>query len=350
MTAWAVRGVELPYGDEPASWWIDSSGAVTHTPIAGADRLPGDFVLPGLVDAHAHPAVGVGTVGLVALDARATRANLVAWARSGITLVRDVGSPGGLTLGLAPGPDIPAVRAAGRFLAPPGRYFPDLLVTPVPEPDLVSSALTEIERGATWIKVIADFRDLAAGSETEPTYAISSIARLADAVHVAGARLAAHSTLPNADLLVAAGVDSIEHGYALDEHAVEDMARRGTAWTPTVGALLALLEDPHLAAERRRMLQEGRERLAELLPLATRLGVPVLAGTDVTGSIPREVVLLSRLGLDPKDALAAASVWPRQYIGAAGTTDVVTYHHDPREDPGQLAGPAAVVIGGTRLR
>jgi imidazolonepropionase-like amidohydrolase len=78
--------------------------------------------------------------------------------------------------------------------------------------------------------------------------------------------------------------------------------------------------------------------------------VPVLAGTDVTGSIPREVALLAQMGLEPKDALAAASTWPRQFIGAAATADLVTYQHDPREDPGQLAHPAAVVAGGTRLR
>jgi hypothetical protein len=30
--------------------------------------------------------------------------------------------------------------------------------------------------------------------------------------------------------------------------------------------------------------------------------------------------------------------------------DIVTYHHDPREDPDQLASPAAVVAGGIRLR
>jgi imidazolonepropionase-like amidohydrolase len=71
--------------------------------------------------------------------------------------------------------------------------------------------------------------------------------------------------------------------------------------------------------------------------------VPVLAGTDVTGSIPREVALLAQMGLEPKAALAAASTWPRQFLGAAATADLVTYHHDPRQDPGQLAHPAAVV-------
>ena len=84
--------------------------------------------------------------------------------------------------------------------------------------------------------------------------------------------------------------------------------------------------------------------------MAARLGVPVLAGTDVTGSIPREVALLDRMGLQPHDALAAASTWPRRFLGAAATADIVTYNHDPRQDPDQLTRPAAVVTGGIRLR
>lgn len=351
MKAWALHGVELPFGDEPVSWWIDALGAVHDRPIADADLLPGAFILPGLADAHAHPAVGSGPAGLVALDETAARANLAAWAQAGITLVRDVGSPGGLTLELRPGPGLPAVQAAGRFLAPAGRYFPDLLDTPVDEASLVSAALAEIGRGAAWVKVIADFPDLVAGTDAEATYQVEAIARVVAAAHQAGARVAVHSTVPGAGQLVAVGVDSIEHGWSgLDEHAVTDMAGRGTAWTPTVGALVAMLDAPGTTPKRRRGFAEGHARVAELLPLAARLGVPVLAGTDVTGAIPREVALLAQMGLDPKDALAAASTWPRRFLGAPGTADIVTYHHDPREDPGQLARPAAVVADGIRLR
>src|SRR6266536_1421507 len=345
MKAWALHGVELPFGDEPVSWWIDASGGVHDRPIADADPLPGTFILPGLADAHAHPAVGSGSAGMVAPDETAARAHLAAWALAGITLVRDVGSPGGLTLQLRVGPGLPAVQAAGRFLAPAGRYFPDLLDAPVDEAGLVSAALAEIGRGASWVKVIADFPDLAAGTDAEATYRVEAIARVVAAAHQAGARVAVHTTVPGADQLVAAGVDSIEHGFGLDKNAVTDMAGRRTAWTPTIGALVAMIDAPGTTLKRRRRFQESRARIAELLPLAVRLGVPVLAGTDVTGTIPREVALLAQMGLDPKDALAAASTWPRRFLGAPCTADIVTYHHDPREDPDQLASPAAVVAG-----
>ena len=102
---------------------------VHDEPIGDGDVLPGRYVLPGLVDAHAHPAMTGGPDGPVALDAEGTRATLVAWAETGVTLVRDVGSPAGVTLSVASGPGQPRVRAAGRFLAPAGRYFPQLLVS-----------------------------------------------------------------------------------------------------------------------------------------------------------------------------------------------------------------------------
>jgi predicted amidohydrolase YtcJ len=51
---------------------------VQDQPIADAEPLPGRFVLPGLADAHAHPAVTIGSAGFVPLDADGARANLVA--------------------------------------------------------------------------------------------------------------------------------------------------------------------------------------------------------------------------------------------------------------------------------
>jgi hypothetical protein len=132
--------------------------------------------------------------------------------------------------------------------------------------------------------VIADFPGPEPGTDAEATYPVQAIARMVAAAHRAGARVAVHSTVPDTGQLVAVGVDSVEHGWSgLDEHAIRDMAGRGTALAPTVGALVAMLDAPGTAPGRRRGFAEGQARVAELLPLAVRLGVPVLAGTDVTG-------------------------------------------------------------------
>ncbi|HEX6394500.1 MAG TPA: hypothetical protein VFZ97_13770 [Acidimicrobiales bacterium] len=115
--------------------------------------------------------------------------------------------------------------------------------------------------------------------------------------------------------------------------------------------MLAAAEDVDAPPDRRERARETRSRLPELLVHAVRAGVPVLAGTDVVGSIPEEVALLAEMGLDPAQALAAASAWPRRFINPQDErADIVTYHHDPRDDPSELRRPAAVVIAGRRLR
>jgi imidazolonepropionase-like amidohydrolase len=160
-----------------------------------------------------------------------------------------------------------------------------------------------------------------------------------------------HTTLPGVRALVEAGVDSVEHGVGMDRDTLELMAAGGVAWTPTCSAVLRVADDPEAPPARRAALQEVRERFTELLPYAVGTGVPVLAGTDVVGTVPGEVALLSELGLSPEQALAAASDTARAFLGVPGERcDIVTYAHDPREDPALLAHPAAVVLGGTRIR
>ena len=80
-----------------------------------------------------------------------------------------------------------------------------------------------------------------------------------------------------------------------------------------------------------------------------------MTGTDVDGSIPREVALLVELGLPPQAALAAASTAARRFLGFGlpgdgEPADLVSYHDDPRDDPAVLGHPAAVFMGGSRIR
>ena len=53
--SWAVRAVQLPDGDQPVDLWVDAAGCLVREPVPGAERLPGRYVAPGLVDAHALP-------------------------------------------------------------------------------------------------------------------------------------------------------------------------------------------------------------------------------------------------------------------------------------------------------
>jgi imidazolonepropionase-like amidohydrolase len=369
MTTWRVRGVGLPDGVEVDAG-VGADGTWTEHPPPDAEPLPGRYVLPGLVDAHCHLSIGRAPEGgPVGLDLAGARANLERARLAGVTGIRDTGSPGSVSLGLlaepeggpgagAPGAGAPGSRlvVAGRFLAPAGQYFP-ALHDPVPADDVIDAALAEVAAGARWVKLLGDFPVLGPSGppwpEPTPTYPLDVVARLVEAVHAAGARVAAHTTTPYASQLIAAGIDSVEHGTSLREDDLVQLAARGAAWTVTLGASVGTrpLADP----DRERRRQERRERVAHLLGRAVELGVTVLAGSDSVGSIPGEVALLTELGLAPEAALAAVSTVARRFLGfpplAEGQpADLVSYDDDPREDPAVLARPVAVVLRGTRIR
>jgi imidazolonepropionase-like amidohydrolase len=346
---WRLPTIVLPDGGEDQLWI--SEDRLTRRPVDGAEPLPGRYVLPGLVDAHAHLTLAPGEHGPLPAGREHRDRLLATWRAAGVLLLRDAGGNADLTLELARDPDS-GVLAAGRFLASDGYYFPDLH-EPVAAADLTAAALVQIAAGAQWVKLVGDFPyRLERGIPHTPSYPIEAVRDMIDAVHAAGGRVAAHTTTAHAAALVAAGVDSVEHGTELDEDTLRAMAASGAAWTPTLSAALAA--GPDDTDDRRRARQERRDRYRHLLPLAHRLGVPVLTGSDVVGSIPNEVAELVHCGVDPVDALRAATTTARTFLGRpalldGAPADVVTYHHDPRADPAVLASPAAVIRAGRRI-
>jgi hypothetical protein len=114
--AWTFSGVFL-------------DGAATDRVLVGtgeARELPGRYALAGLVDAHAHPTVAADEQGPYLADGDYGRARLDEYAAVGVTVIRDAGGRSQVTLGFANTATAkrPVVTAAGRFLAPPHRYFP----------------------------------------------------------------------------------------------------------------------------------------------------------------------------------------------------------------------------------
>jgi imidazolonepropionase-like amidohydrolase len=353
VTSWHVRAVRLPDGDGVEDAWL-TSGGWSDRPEPDAEELPGGFALPGSVDAHSHVSFADGGDGPIPLDRAAAEENLERWAGAGVAILRDAGGDPDVVLQLPVVAGRPYLVAAGRHLAPAGSYF-EAVHHPVEAPDLVRVALEELAMGARWVKLVADFSSAASrasGSPSpEPTYDLDIVEDLVAATHDAGARIAAHVTTELVADLVRIGVDSIEHGTAVTDDVVEEMARRGTAWTPTLSATLSLPDDPPEA--RKLLVAERRERFGELLPKAVGAGVPVLTGSDVVGSVPGEIAMLVGCGLEPIDALRAATTAAVGFLGddaAEVPPSVVTYAEDPRNDPVVLTRPAAVVIGGIRVR
>ncbi len=341
---WHVRAVPLPDGDGLVDVWV-ADGRLHDEPVDGAEDLPGAFVAPGLVDAHVHltfetrARLGLSGDELIA-------AHLAQHRERGVLAVRDAGSLPGLGL-----PE--SVIACGPFLAPPDFFLPHLYEGTPPD-QAVAAARARVRAGRPWVKVIGDFP---AGEfnplQPQVGYPPELAARIADAVHEEGGRLAMHVMGPFVREAVRLGVDSIEHGTWADAAAVREMAARGVAWTPTLTTVLHHLEP---VAERVPPVRELLDQHARSLALAAELGVTLLTGTDERehGSAALEAAALVRYGVPARAAIAAATTGARAYFGLAGLeagapADLVLFERDPREDVAALASPVAVVAGGQRV-
>jgi imidazolonepropionase-like amidohydrolase len=294
-----------------------------------------------------------GSVELEEADARA-RVDRDA----GTLLIRDCGSPIDTTP-LQARDDLPEIIRAGRHLARPKRYIPNMsleLDDPALLPDVVAE---QAAAGDGWVKLVGDWIDRGVG-DLAPLWSDDVLVAAIDSAHRAGARVTAHvfgaAAIPG---LVRAGIDCIEHGTGLTDDLIAEMAERGTALVPT---LINVENFPGIAdqasrypayADHMRRLHAGAY---ETVRRAVEAGVPVYAGTDAGGGIDHgrladEVIALHRAGLSAADALGAASWAARSWLGRPGLesgarADLVVYRSDPRADLSVLHDPALVMLRG----
>jgi imidazolonepropionase-like amidohydrolase len=356
--AYRIEGTVLPTGERRE---VFVEGSRFTGPVDGAETLLTDAVLlPGLVDVHAHLALS-SPAGDDAPPRERVLASAGAHRDAGVCAIREPGGPDHASTGLGPADGAPRVQAAGRFLAPPGRYLPGL-AREVDDDALPDAAVEELHAGGgSWAKVIGDFP--VRGTGLLRTYSAEALAETARRVHAAGGRLAVHCSVAEVvQDAIDAGVDSLEHASLLRPDQVVAAARAGCAWVPTLcidQVIRGLVREFELPEDAVRQVDEGLDRLPDVLCAAVEAGVLVLAGTDAGvgphGRVAHEVLLLCRLGLPPEVALGAASWLARAWLGYPGVeegapADLVAYRDDPRSDVAVLARPALVLLDGRPVR
>ncbi|MBB3661407.1 MULTISPECIES: amidohydrolase family protein [Prauserella salsuginis group] len=347
-----IRGVVLPDGRQQ-DLWIDGD-RISLTPVEGARTLDGAFVLPGLVDAHCHP--GIGVDGPVTLDEAAAQAETDRDA--GTLLIRDCGVPID-TRPLQRRDDLPRIIRSGKHISLPKRYIPNLGLD-LEHPEQLPDAVTEQAlAGDGWVKLVGDWIDRSVG-DLAPLWPDDVLADAVKAAHDAGARVTAHvfgeAALPG---LIDAGIDCLEHGTGLDRELLDRMAAQGTALVPT---LINIENFPGIAdqagkyptyAAHMRALHAG---VGDMIGEAIDAGVDIYAGTDAGGMVahgklPDEVSALHRAGMPAEQALGAASWAARAWLGYDGIADgrpadLVVFDADPRDDLDVLRSPRHILLRG----
>jgi imidazolonepropionase-like amidohydrolase len=360
-----IRGHVLLGDDrELTELWV-KDGVVTFTrPSAPGthQRTIEGWVLPGLVDMHAH--VGLGPDGAVGLAEAEEQAR--AHRRAGVLAVRDAGSPTD-TSPLVHRPHLPRIVRAGRHLARPKRYVRGLAVELADAAELPEAVRREARAGDGWVKLVADWidRDLGADGDLTPLWPDDVLAEAVAVAHGEAARVTAHTFSAEAvPGLLAAGVDCLEHGTGVPPELMGELAERGI---PVVPTLLQVAQFDRFAAqadgkyprfaERMRRLHENRYAHVRALFEA---GVPLLVGTDAGttmehGRLADECVELVKAGVPASEVVAAASWRARQFLGLGhlvegAVADLVVYDADPREDIAVLRSPRAVIVAGENPR
>ncbi|ANJ11126.1 amidohydrolase family protein [Streptomyces parvulus] len=341
---------------------VRAAGARGRTAApAGVERLDahGQWVLPGLIDAHIH----LNT----AAEARDAVRKGATSARSGSTnfyqdiAVRELARR---VPGMAP-----RLRAAGVFVTP------DLGDTVLADPQLAALAglkdgvrsaealrhvvRVNLARGADVVKTRVNER--AGLPDQDPLAQVYSHAQLSEVVAAArrgGKGVLCHSySERGCHDAVTAGIRSLEHGVFVGERTLHEMRRRDTYFTPTLTAIAGLAEssDPVLAERGRAYLPVLRQAVLA----AHELGVPLAAGTDSSGGtvdpIGREVELMRSAGLTALDALRTATTQAARLLGLHGVAgrptpghagDLVLVPGDPLADLSLLKKPSRVVRSG----
>jgi imidazolonepropionase-like amidohydrolase len=339
----------LPESVERDLYIVD--GRIHLEPVDGATTIAEDlFLLPGLVDVHAHLALA-SPAGDSATPHERVRASARAHLDAGVLAVREPGSLNRASYGLGPDEGLPRVTTAGRFLAPPGRYFPGL-AKDVNDVDLPEAALHELAHSGDWVKLIGD--SPLPGPGLSRTFSEEAVVETVRRVHEAGGRVAMHCGLPEViQTAIDAGVDSLEHATFLQRDQVPAMVAAGTVWVPTLSILEAIRS--MLAPAEMAALAD----IPEVVAAAADAGVPVLAGTDAGmgphGMIRHEIGLLTEYGLSPEAAIGAASWEARALLRLPGiesgaAADLVGYRTDPRRHLAALASPQLLVLDGKVLR
>jgi hypothetical protein len=283
---------------------------------------------------------------------------------AGALLLRNPGAPLPARF-LDEDPDAPRVLRAGRHLALPKRYLPGLAVELASaDPSVLAAAgLEQAAAGDGWVKLVGDWIDRSVG-DLAPLWSLPALRAAVSAAHSVGARVAVHAfsaaALPD---LIAAGVDSIEHGTGLSAGLVDSLAASGAALVPT---LVNTANFPSIAdqaarypvyAAHMRSLHAGA---AASVRSAYEAGVPIFVGTDAGGQLPHglvasEIRALHAAGMSTVDALAAGSWAARAWLGLPGLeegapADLVAYASDPRLDLSTLDTPARIVLRGKVIR
>ena len=347
---------------------IGSVGKVNVPEKAQKIDVTGKFVLPGFIDCHIHTTYPFDDIQYFTdTDSVATLRALHImdmYLKSGVTSVRDVGSPV---------PSMQALMAAASYgYIDSIRLFAcgDLITVTGGHGDGLHGALA-VDGPWEWRKAVRQmFKDGFGHIKISPTFTLEEAQAAVDEAKTLGIRITAHGgglsdTVPTTMTRVAvqAGVQCIEHLNEMEDDVLDLMAQKGVYNVPTMAVYRELYKAkalPPTLIEKRRWSQSMHETLFKK---ARQRKITMGVGTDGVGGFMKlypglyftELKYFVELGASPMETIVAATKNGALILGksdelgtieAGKLADIQVVKGDPLKSFDVLSKPEIVIVGG----
>jgi len=328
-------------------------------------------VLPGLIDAHTHLTLDLGSTGYTGLGISPPREALIGarnarvTLEAGFTTVRNVGARGysdialrdAINAGDVPGPRI---VASGPPLGITGGHCDNNLLPYEyhAQGDGVADGIENVRHkvrevikyGADVIKICATGGVMSKGDDPNASqFTLEEMKAIVAEAHRLGRKVAAHAHGAEGVRWASdAGVDSVEHGHLMDDAAIAALKKNGTYLVPTLYLIdwhrenAASSNVPEFSRRKMQMVSDAAQGNVKK---AIAAGVKIGLGTDAAvyphGLNAHELGVYVRLGMTPLQAIQTATVNDADLLGwtdKIGTlesgkfADIIAVDGDPLKD------------------
>jgi imidazolonepropionase-like amidohydrolase len=343
---WDARGklwtnaIVLIEGDKIKSVTTNPSDIPPHAQIIDLSRFTG---LPGLIDVHTHmtiytdetpgqPMLPQLTKNPPAVEVFLARKGALRTLEAGVTTVRDLGADQYEDIAMR---DLinhgemvgPRMFVCGYGLTVTSTPYKPGLNPPAGGiadgvPEVLRAVRQQVAAGADVIKLYAS-----TGTDDDvtqfQTYSYDEIKAAVDAAHQFGKKIAIHSYGPDgARDAVRAGTDSLEHATDMDDATIQEMARRGTFYVPTIDHNRYYLDNWQKIGYADGFQAKTKafiERNLETASKAHKAGVKFAMGSDAIytmfGENTRELGWFVKAGMTPEQALRTATTNAAELLG-----------------------------------
>ena len=337
--------------------------------------LGGKTMLPGIFNCHVHMCsdAGNGRREQISDASAAIRGikNLRTLVNSGVTYIRDAGSPHYIDIDLHEAQlrgDIvaPEMQTAGRCICMTGGHGHDNGREADGPDDCRKAAREQLKAGATWIKVMATGGVMTKGVEPgSPQLTEEELRAAIEEAHKAGAKSFTHAQgMTGIKNALRAGVDSIEHGFFMDDWCFDFMKEHNVFFVPTLAAPYWIKVNGTAAGIPDYMVRKVENTIEahqDTFRRAHKAGVRIALGTDAGTPFNKydltcyECVLMVENGMTPMEAIQCGTINAAELMSVDATHGSITpgkranfaiFEEDPLEDIHALLNCAMTVIGG----